>query len=33
MLRSEGRGDEVAALVPEAKRLGATPDRLQELTG
>ncbi|MGW0802299.1 tetratricopeptide repeat protein [Nonomuraea sp. NPDC002799] len=33
MLRQEGRGDEVAALVPAAEQLGATPDRLRELTG
>ncbi|MEO3795232.1 tetratricopeptide repeat protein [Nonomuraea sp. B10E15] len=33
MLRSEGRGDEVAALASEAERLGATPDQIAELTG
>ncbi|WP_246090658.1 tetratricopeptide repeat protein [Nonomuraea deserti] len=33
MLRSEGRGDEVAALASEAERLGATPDQIAGLTG
>ncbi|WP_433510794.1 tetratricopeptide repeat protein [Nonomuraea sp. CA-143628] len=32
MLRQEGRADEIAALLPAAERLGATPDQLEELT-
>ncbi|MGW6496636.1 tetratricopeptide repeat protein [Nonomuraea angiospora] len=33
LLRQEGRGDEVAALVPEAERLGAGAEALEELAG
>ncbi|GAA0925124.1 tetratricopeptide repeat protein [Nonomuraea longicatena] len=32
LLRQEGRGGEVAALVPEAQRLGATAEQVEELT-